>query len=89
MESVVLDQGWFEKWRGPEPKGRFPLDEYQRTEINELSRKKFVVFGEKEDLLQVLFHFGPVASLTVPVEKRSEIERMVEELKRAKSTGGI
>ena len=86
-ESIVVDGGWIEKLRGQQSKARAPATDYKDTEINELSRRRFLVFGEKEHLLQVIVDVGGSwMSLTVKEERRPEVEQLVAELERARDS---
>ena len=53
-ESIVVDAGWIEKFRLNDLKTRAPAQDYIDAEVKETSRRNGMVFGEKEELLQVL-----------------------------------
>ena len=53
-ESIVVDAGWIEKFRLNDLKTRAPAQDYIDAEVKETSRRKGMLFGEKEELLQVL-----------------------------------
>jgi hypothetical protein len=56
----------------------FPAD------IKEVSRRTKLFGGEKEPLLQVIVNVGTFYSLTVPVERRAEVDALVAELEKAR-----
>ena len=83
-ESIVVDGSWVEKLRSGSSRGRNPADQYAGTEIKEISRRKKLFGGEKEELLQVLVNVGTYYSLTVPVERRAEVDALLAELEKAR-----
>lgn len=87
-ESLVLDGEWIEKLRVGTTRGRNPVSSYRDTTINEFTRRKPVFFGQKESLLQVVVSCQNHMSLTVPAERRAEVESFVDSLERAKAEAG-
>jgi hypothetical protein len=83
-ESIVVDGNWVEKLRAGSTRGRNPADQYSGTEINEISRRKKILFGEKEELLQVIVKVGTFFSVIVPVERRAEVDALIAELEKAR-----
>lgn len=83
-ESIVVDGNWVEKLRAGSSRGRNPVTQYGGTDIKEFSRRKKIFGGEKEELLQVIVNVGTYFSVTVPVEKRGEIDALIAELEIAK-----
>jgi hypothetical protein len=83
-ESIVVDGSWVEKLRSGSSRGRNPADQYAGTEIKEISRRKKLFGGDKEELLQVLVNVGTYYSLTVPAERRAEVDALVAELETAR-----
>ena len=83
-ESIVVDGNWVEKLRTNTSRGRNPADRYSGTQIKEFSRRKKLLGGEKEQLLQVIVNVGTFYSLNVPAERRSEVDALVAELEKAK-----
>jgi hypothetical protein len=78
LDSVTVDGGWLEKRRRGDTRGRFPLEEFKGATVNELSRRKKILFGEKEELLQVLLNFGTATvSIQVPAERRAEVNELI------------
>ena len=87
-ESLVLDGEWIDKLRLGNSRARNPVSSYRETTVNEFTRRKRILFGEKEELLQVIVSCQNHMAVTVPVEKRAEVDRFVEALERAKAGGG-
>jgi hypothetical protein len=85
-ESIVVDGNWVEKLRSGSSRGRNPADQYSGTQIKEISRRKKLFGGEKEELLQVLVNVGTFYSLTVPVEQRGEVDALIAELEKARDS---
>jgi hypothetical protein len=83
-ESIVVDGNWVEKLRSGSSRGRNPADQYAGTEIKEISRRKKLFGGEKEEMLQVLVNVGTYYSLTVPAERRADVDALVAELEKAR-----
>jgi len=83
-ESIVVDGNWVEKLRSGSSRGRNPADQYSGTQIKEISRRKKLFGGEKEDLLQVIVNVGTYYMLTVPAEQRAEVDALVAELEQAR-----
>lgn len=83
-ESIVVDGNWVEKLRSGSSRGRNPADQYSGIDIKEISRRTKLFGGEKEQLLQVIVNVGTYYSLTVPAERRSEIDALVAELENAR-----
>ena len=81
-ESIVVDGNWVEKLRSGSSRGRNPADQYAGTDVKEISRRTKLFGGEKEQLLQVIVNVGTYYSLTVPAERRSEVDALVAELER-------
>jgi hypothetical protein len=84
-ESIVVDGGWIEKLRLHDSKARAPAADYIDTQVTETSRRKRVLFGDKEELLQVLVNVGTFMSLTVRADQRAEVDELIAALERAKS----
>jgi hypothetical protein len=85
-ESIVVDGNWVEKLRTNTSRGRNPADKYSGTDIKEISRRKKIFGGEKEELLQVIVNVGTYYSLTVPAEKRAEVDALIAELEKARDS---
>jgi hypothetical protein len=85
-ESIVVDGNWVEKLRSGSSRGRNPADQYSGTQIKEISRRKKLFGGDKEELLQVLVNVGTFYSLTVPVEQRGEVDALIAELEKARDS---
>jgi hypothetical protein len=86
-DALVVDGGWIEKHRGAEVRGKVALSDVQSWKINSLTRRKKIVFGEKETLLQLLVRTnGPMLSLTVPEERRGEVDELTAALQEAGAT---
>ena len=85
-EAIVVDGGWIDKldWGG-NSKAHIPVSSYGGTDVKETSRRKKVIFGEKEELLQVIVKTRPVLSLMVRAEQRPEVEKLIAELEKATS----
>jgi hypothetical protein len=56
--------------------------------VKETSRRKKVIFGEKEELVQVIVKTRPIMSLMVRADQRPEVDRLIAELDRAKAEAG-
>ena len=84
-ESIVVDGGWIEKFRLHDSKGRAPAQDYIDTQVTETSRRKRVLFGDKEELPQVLVNVGTFMSLTVRADQRAEVDQLIAELEGAKA----
>ncbi len=87
-ESIVVDGGWVEKLRAGTSVARKPASSYRSLEVKETSRKKFVLFGEKEELLQVIVALDTFFGLMLPAEKRGEVEHLRSELEAARQVAG-
>lgn len=61
-------------------------DKYSGTDIKEISRRKKIFGGEKEELLQVMVNVGTFYSLTVPAERRSEVDALIAALEKARDS---
>jgi hypothetical protein len=83
-ESIVVDGSWVEKLRSGSSRGRNSADRYSGTEIKEISRRTKLFGGEKEQVLQVIVNVGTFYMLTVPAERRSEVDALVAELEKAR-----
>jgi hypothetical protein len=83
-ESIVVDGNWVEKLRSGSSRGRNPADQYSGTDIKETTRKTKLFGGEKEQLLQVIVNVGTFYSLTVPAERRAEVDALIAELEIAR-----
>ncbi|ORB68626.1 hypothetical protein [Mycolicibacterium tusciae] len=85
-ESIVVDGNWVEKLRTNTSRGRNPADKYAGTDIKEITRRKKIFGGEKKELLQVIVNVGTFYSLTVPAEKRAEVDALVAALEKARDS---
>jgi hypothetical protein len=85
-ESIVVDGNWVEKLRTNTSRGRNPADKYAGTDIKEITRRKKIFGGEKEELLQVIVNVGTFYSLTVPAEKRAEVDALIAALEKARDS---
>ena len=83
-ESIVVDGSWVEKLRSGSSRGRNPADQYAGTDIKEISRRTKLFGGEKQQMVQVIVNVGTYYSLTVPAERRSEVDALVAELEKAR-----
>jgi hypothetical protein len=85
-ESMVVDGNWVEKLRTNTSRGRNPADKYAGTDIKEITRRKKIFGGEKEELLQVIVNVGTFYSLTVPAERRTEVDALIAALEKARDS---
>lgn len=85
-ESIVVDGNWVEKLRTNTSRGRNPADKYAGTDIKQISRRKKLFGGEKEELLQIIVNVGTFYSLTVPVEQRTEVDALIAALEKARES---
>ncbi|MFI5508688.1 hypothetical protein ACIA48_14540 [Mycobacterium sp. NPDC051804] len=85
-ESIVVDGNWVEKLRTNTSRGRNPADKYAGTDIKEITRRKKIFGGEKEELLQLIVNVGTFYSLTVPAERRSEVDALIAALEKARDS---
>jgi hypothetical protein len=85
-ESIVVDGNWVEKLRTNTSRGRNPADRYAGTDIKEITRRKKIFGGEKEELLQVIVNVGTFYSLTVPAERRAEVDALIAALEKARDS---
>jgi hypothetical protein len=85
-ESIVVDGNWVEKLRTNTSRGRNPADKYAGTDIKEITRRKKIFGGEKEELLQLVVNVGTCYSLTVPAERRSEVDALIAALEKARDS---
>jgi len=83
-ESIVVDGNWVSKLRAGTEQRRNPADQYSGTDIKEISRRKKLFGGEKEQLLQLTVNVGTFYSLLVPIEKRDKVDQLVAELEKAR-----
>lgn len=83
-ESIVVDGNWVEKLRSGTSRGRNPADQYSGTEVTEISRRKKLFGSEREELLQVIVSVGTFYSLTVPAERRADVDALIAELESAR-----
>ena len=54
------------------------------TDIKEISCRTKLFGGDKEQLLQVIVNVGTFYSLTVPAERRGEVDACIAELEQAR-----
>jgi hypothetical protein len=85
-ESIVVDGNWVEKLRTGSSRGRNPADQYSGIDVKEISRRKKLLGGEKEQLLQLTVNVGTFYSLLVPAEKRPEVDALVAALEKARDS---
>ncbi|BBX02837.1 hypothetical protein BST36_03780 [Mycolicibacterium moriokaense] len=85
-ESIVVDGNWVEKLRANTSQGRNPADKYSGTDIKEISRRKKLFGGEREELLQLTISVGTFYSLIVPAEKRAEVDALIAALEKARDS---
>jgi hypothetical protein len=83
-ESIVVDGGWVEKFRLNDSRGRAPAADYKGLEVKETSRRKKIVFGEKEQLLHVIVNVGVFMSLMVRADQAGEVDQLRDELEKAR-----
>lgn len=83
-ESIVIDGVWVEKLRANNSIGRNPADKYAGTDVKELSRRKKLFGGGREELLQLTISVGTFYSLMVPADKRAEVDALLAELDAAR-----
>lgn len=88
-ESIVVDGNWVEKLRANTSRGRNPADKYSGTDVKEISRRKKLFGGEREELLQLTVNVGTFYSLIVPAEKRAEVEALMAALEKARDTANL
>jgi hypothetical protein len=88
-QAIVVDGTWIDKldWAG-NSKAHIPASRYAGTEVKETSRRKKLLFGEKEELLQVIVNAGTFLSLMVRAEQREDVDRLVAALERAHDESG-
>ena len=84
-ESIVIDGGWIEKYRLNDLKTRAPAQDYVDTQVKEASRRKRILFGEKEELLNVVVNVGTFMSLMVKAEQRPEVDQLIATLEKARA----
>jgi hypothetical protein len=84
-ESIVVADGFVEKYRLNDMRGRAPAQDYEGTDVKETSRRKKVLFGEKEELLHVIVKVGVHMSLMVKAEQRGEVDALIAELEKARA----
>ncbi|KAI9015564.1 hypothetical protein DFJ74DRAFT_270755 [Hyaloraphidium curvatum] len=74
-EALVLDGSWVEKLRGGYSVSKVPADSVKEAKWEDITRRKNVLFGPKETIVQVLLSFsnGPFLTLQVPEERRAEL----------------
>jgi hypothetical protein len=87
-ESIVLDGEWIEKLRLGNSRARNPISSYSGTQTNEFSRRKKILFGEKEHLLQVVVSAQNHMALTLPADRKADVDAFVSELEKAKAAAG-
>ncbi len=58
-ESIVVDAGWIEKFRLNDLKTRAPAQDYIDTEVNETSRRKGMLFGERRSCCRFWSTWAP------------------------------
>jgi hypothetical protein len=84
-ESIVVADGFVEKYRLNDMRGRAPALDYVETQVKETSRRKKILFGEKEELLHVIVNVGVFMSLMVGADQRGEVDALIAELERARA----
>lgn len=80
----MVDGNWVSKLRAGTEQRRNPADQYGGTDIKEISRRKKLFGGEKEQLLQVTVNVGTFLTLLVSAEARDKVDQLVAELQRAR-----
>jgi hypothetical protein len=84
-ESIVVSDGFVEKYRLNDMRGRAPALDYVDTQVKQTARRKKVLFGEKEELLQVIVNVGVYMSLMVSADQRGEVDALIAELEKARA----
>jgi hypothetical protein len=79
-ESLILDGEWLEKLRSGQSVTRVPASSYRGMDVKEISRRKKLFGGGREELLQLTVNVGTFIGLTAVTEKRAEVERLRSEL---------
>ena len=69
-------------------RARNPISSYSGTQTSELTRRKKILFGEKEHLIQVVMSCQNHMALMVPAESKGQVDAFVAELERAKAAAG-
>lgn len=84
-ESLILDGEWLEKHRAGEVLAKLSASAFRSVDLSEIERRKKIFGREKERLVQAILEFDqpPIVSLTVPVEKRPELDELLAELESA------
>jgi hypothetical protein len=83
-ESIVIDGAFVEKYRGIDQRGRFPVTLYQGLDTRRFSKRRFVAFGEKTEIIQVLINVGAFLSLHLAADREAEVEELRRRLEEAK-----
>jgi hypothetical protein len=88
-QAIVVDGAWIDKldWGG-NSKAHVPASSYSGTDVKETSRRKKLIFGEKEELLQVIVKAQPTMALMVRADQRPEVDQLVAELEKARDAAG-
>ena len=83
-DSIVVDGSWGES-SGVDPRvAAIPrIGTPEPTSRRSAAGQSFFG-GEKEPLLQMIVNVGTFYSLTVPVERRAEVDALVAELEKAR-----
>jgi hypothetical protein len=87
-ESLVLDGEWVEKLNTGGSAARQPVSTYRESQISDIGRRKFILFGEKKTWLHLVVACNTFLSLQVPAERRAEVDAFVAALERAKAAAG-
>lgn len=82
-ESLALDAPWLRKLRAGQTVTEIALDRFQSATLDSTSTKKFILFGKKEEVLILTVQAGTFLGLQLPVEKKAETEKWLEEVKKA------
>jgi hypothetical protein len=65
---------------------RHPSVKADRIDIQEISRRKKIFGGEREELLQVIVNVGTFYSPTVPAERRADVDALIAALEKARDS---
>jgi hypothetical protein len=87
-EQIAVDGGWIIKMRAGQERGRMAVADFKEITVNETSRRKKIVFGEKEQLLQVLVQGPATFSLMLPAERSADVDGLSAAIDAAKSEPG-
>jgi hypothetical protein len=71
--------------RGLRQLGRQPLARRQGAQVKEGTRRTKLIGGTKEPVLEILVNVGAFMSLTVPAERRAEVDALIAALEATRA----